>query len=49
MRKPYTIITAFHQEVKHWNLTPAQRAFLTAFIFCLKLRMDGTSFEETFK
>jgi len=38
---PYTIITAYHQEIKHWSLGGAQRALLMAFIYCLKLRMDG--------
>jgi hypothetical protein len=39
---PYTIITAYHQEMEHWRLGPADKALLMAFVWCLKLRMDGT-------
>ncbi len=48
MHRPYTIITAYHEELPTWDLGPADKALLMAFVFCLKLRMDGTSFEKMF-
>lgn len=46
MHRPYTIIHAYHQELDCWNLNRTQRALILAFVWCMKLRMEGTSFDK---
>jgi len=47
--KPYTILDAYREEIEHWKRVPyAHKSLLMAFTYCLKLRLDGTSFDEQF-
>jgi hypothetical protein len=42
-------MTAYKQEIECWHkLGRDQRALLLAFVWCMKLRMDGTSYDEMF-
>ena len=41
--KPYTVVTAYREEIEHWRLGPADKALLMAFVWCLKVRMDGNN------
>lgn len=47
-RRCYTIVEAWHAEILHWKLTMYETAFLMAFVYCLMLRLRGTSYEEQF-
>lgn len=47
--KPYTIVDAYRDEIAHWKRVPyANVSLLMAFTLCLKLRLEGTSFDEQF-